>query len=196
VQVPHPPTHTPQAHASPTPPPHPSPHTLLQGHAKEVYPIAFHPDGSLVATGDLSGLGRVWDLRSGKSIFTLRGHATQLLALDWSPNGYHCASGSGDSTSLIWELRQQRVLYTIPAHAGLVSRVKFSPSSGEVLATASYDGTVKTWCARDWSPIATLVGHEGKVTGLDVFFSLPGSKGRGEAFMVTAGYDRTLKVWG
>ncbi len=172
------------------------PFAHLQGHAREVYPIAFHPDGSLVATGDLSGLGRVWDLRSGKSIFNLRGHGTQLLALDWSPNGYYCASGSGDATSLVWELRQQRVLYTIPAHASLISRVKFSPSSGEMLATASYDGTVKTWSTRDWSPIATLKGHEGKVVGLDVFYNLPGTQGRGEAAMVTAGFDRTLKIWG
>jgi WD40 repeat protein len=176
-----------------TPSPTPS---AKQGHAREVYPIAFHPDGSLVATGDLSGLGRVWDLRSGKSIFNLRGHGTQLLALDWSPNGFTCASGGGDATSLVWELRQQRVLYTLPAHTGLISRVKFSPSSGEVLATASYDGSVKTWCTRDWSPLNTLRGHDGKVTGLDVFFALPGTAGRGEAALVTAGYDRTLKVWG
>jgi U4/U6 small nuclear ribonucleoprotein PRP4 len=169
---------------------HPSHNARAQGHAREVYPVAFHPDGSLVATGDLSGLGRVWDLRSGKSIFLLRGHATQLLALDWSPNGYHVASGSEDCSSIIWELRQQRVLYTIPAHSGMVSRVRFSPASGEVLATASYDGTAKLWCARDWSPLAVLRAHEGKVTGLDVF-------GRGgEAFVVTAGWDRTVKVCG
>lgn len=30
-----------------------------------------HPDGSLVATGDLGGVGRVWDLRSGKSVLVL-----------------------------------------------------------------------------------------------------------------------------
>ena len=132
----------------------------------------------------------MWDLRSGKSIFLLRGHATQLLALDWSPNGYHVASGSEDCSSIIWELRQQRVLYTIPAHSGMVSRVRFSPASGEVLATASYDGTAKLWCARDWSPLATLRAHSGKVTGLDVF-------GRGgEAFLVTAGFDRTVKICG
>jgi WD40 repeat protein len=27
------------------------------------YAIAFHPDGSLLASGDLGGTGRIWDLR-------------------------------------------------------------------------------------------------------------------------------------
>lgn len=27
-----------------------------------------------MATGDLGGMGRVWDLRSGKSVWTMEGH--------------------------------------------------------------------------------------------------------------------------
>lgn len=97
---------------------------LQEGHSKEVYALAFHPDGSLVASGDLGGIGRVWDLRSGKSIMTLKGHTRQLLALDWSPNGYTLASGSDDNTIIIWDIRAQRQAYTIPAHSSLISRVK------------------------------------------------------------------------
>ena len=59
--------------------------------------------------------------------------------------------------------------------------------SGEFLLTASYDGTVRTWSTRDWSPIATLAGHEGKVACADVF--------RDERRLVTASFDRTFKLW-
>lgn len=86
--------------------------------------MAFHPDGSLAATGDLGGVGLLWDLRSGKSIMPLKGHSKQLLTLDFSPNGHHLASGSDDNTVIIWELRQQKPLYTIPAHSHLIPRVK------------------------------------------------------------------------
>jgi U4/U6 small nuclear ribonucleoprotein PRP4 len=130
----------------------------------------------------------VWDLRSGKSVFLLKGHTKQLLALDFSPNGVHVASGSDDNSSIVWELRQQRTLYTIPAHASLVSRVKFAPMSGEYLATASFDGTVRLWSGRDFSPLgAPLVGHDGKVTGMDIFPD--------EGHLITAAFDRTVKVW-
>ena len=43
-----------------------------EGHARETYGIDFQCDGALVATGDLGGVGRVWDLRSGKSIHLMQ----------------------------------------------------------------------------------------------------------------------------
>ena len=46
----------------------PAPHTPCrsQGHARVVYPVAFHPDGSLVATGDLGGVGRCGTYAPGR----------------------------------------------------------------------------------------------------------------------------------
>ena len=58
-----------------------------RGHSRGVYGLAFHPDGSLVATGDLGGIGQLWDLRSGKCIMPLVGHVKQILSIDFSPNG-------------------------------------------------------------------------------------------------------------
>jgi U4/U6 small nuclear ribonucleoprotein PRP4 len=162
-----------------------------EGHSREVYAFAFHPDGSLAASGDLGGTGRVWDLRSGKSIFVLDGQSAQMLSLDFSPNGFHLACGSDDSTATIWDLRAQRRAYTLAAHAGLLLRVRFAPTTGEYLATASYDGKVKLWSARDWSPLATLVSgqRDAKVTCVDICRS-------DESKLVTCGFDRTFKVWG
>ena len=163
---------------------------LQEGHAKEAYAIAFHTDGALVATGDLGGLGLVWDLRSGKSIFLLRGHAKALLSLDWSPNGRLIASASEDGTSCVWDIRQQRLVYAIPAHTAIVSKVRFEQTSGDIFATASFDGSSKLWSSLDFSPLRTLPG-EAKVTGLDIFNT---RQGKGLA-IVTANYDRSVKIW-
>ncbi len=163
---------------------------LQEGHSKEAYAIAFHPDGSLVATGDFSGLGRVWDLRSGKSIFLLRGHAKSLLSLDWSPNGRSIASASEDGTSCIWDVRQQRLIYAIPAHTGIVSKVRFEPTYGNLLVTASFDGTSKVWNAFDFSPLKTLPG-EARVTGMDIFHAQNSKR----ITIVTASFDRNVKLW-
>jgi WD40 repeat protein len=65
------------------------------GHSRSTYGIGFQCDGSLCATGDLGGNGHLWDLRSGKSIWTLRGHSKMILSVDFSPNGcdihHHCS---------------------------------------------------------------------------------------------------------
>lgn len=61
---------------------------VQEGHAQEAYGLAFHHDGSLVATGGKEAIVWVWDLRLGRSIMYLKGHVKQVLALDFSPNGY------------------------------------------------------------------------------------------------------------
>jgi U4/U6 small nuclear ribonucleoprotein PRP4 len=100
---------------------------LQEGHSKELYSVAFQPDeGSLIASGGLDAIGRVWDVRSGRSVMVLDGHIRDILSLDWSPGtGYQLASGSNDDTVKIWDLRMIKCLYTIPAHRSTVSDVKF-----------------------------------------------------------------------
>lgn len=37
---------------------------------------------------DTGAIGRVWDLRTGRSVFSLVGHARQVLGVDFSVDGY------------------------------------------------------------------------------------------------------------
>lgn len=100
---------------------------LQEGHSKEVYSVAFQPtDGSLMASGGLDAIGRVWDLRSGRSVMVLDGHIRDILSIDWSEaTGYQLATGSNDDTIKIWDMRMLKCLYTIPGHKSSVSDVKF-----------------------------------------------------------------------
>lgn len=180
-----------------------------RGHSREVYAIGFQCDGSLAATGGLDAVGRVWDLRTGRSALTMEGHVSDILGIEFSPNGYQIATGSADNSIRIWDLRTLRSIHSIPAHTNLVSDIKFfagSPTeddpssrmhvdgetpkpsrSGLYLGSSSFDGTVKIWSADDWKLQKSLVGHTGKVTGLDI-----SNNGR---FLGTSGYDRTFKLW-
>lgn len=160
---------------------------LQEGHSREVHALAFQCDGSLVATGDLGGVGRMWDIRSGKAIMALKGHIKQLISLSFSPNGYTLATGSDDNTSNIWDLRQRKIVYTILAHSALVSQVMFSPVTGEYLVTSSFDGTVRYWSTRDWSPLFCLQAHESKVTAFDISSD--------ETQVATCCFDKTFKVF-
>jgi WD40 repeat protein len=67
-----------------------------EGHSKEVYAIGWQDDGALVATGGLDAIARVWDARTGKTVWVLDGHVKQITALDWSPNG--CVGGTSPFT--------------------------------------------------------------------------------------------------
>ncbi|KAL5652816.1 hypothetical protein ACJX0J_038274, partial [Zea mays] len=147
------------------------------GHSRSVYGVSFHPDGSLAASCGLDAYARVWDLRSGRLFFTYMGHVKPVgyfffllhhgtlevpsqnfvWGVNFSPNGYLVATGSEDNFCRIWDLRKN-----------LISHVKLEPQEGYYLATSSYDTKATLWSARDYKAIKSLVGHESKVTSLDI----------------------------
>ncbi len=53
--------------------------------------------------------------------------------------------------------------------------------------TSGYDNLSKLWDSRGFRLVKTLAGHEGKVMGADI--------SRDGDVLVTAGYDRTIKLW-
>ncbi|RKU15305.1 hypothetical protein C6503_13785, partial [Candidatus Poribacteria bacterium] len=46
---------------------------VLPGEGREVTTIAFSPDGHTLASGEWGGIGRLWDVLTGKPIATLQG---------------------------------------------------------------------------------------------------------------------------
>ena len=75
------------------------------------------------------------------------------------------------------------------AHERSLTTLKFFPTSGHVLLSASADGKVKLWDvyhAREL--LRTYAGHGGKSV-VDVDFSPDGRR------FLSAGYDRQMKVW-
>jgi len=158
-----------------------------EGHSKEVYCIAFQEDGALAVSGGLDSFGRVWDLRTGQCIMFLEGHLKGITGADWSPDGYHIVTGSQDNSCKIWDLRKRNIEYTIPAHTNLVSNVKFEKNSGEYMISSGYDNTARIWANKTWLPLATLTGHDNKVSGCDI--SPDGS------MIATCSFDRTFKIW-
>lgn len=77
---------------------------LQEGHSKEVYSVEFQDDGALVASGSvpltssfltltllhsgLDAIGRVWDLRTGRTAMVLDGHVQAIFGIAFSPNGW------------------------------------------------------------------------------------------------------------
>jgi WD40 repeat protein len=71
-------------------------------------------------------------------------------------------------------------------HTHWVNGVSFS-NNGKIVASASFDGTVKLWDVTTGQDIKTLKGHKSQVTS--VSFS-PNGK-----IIASASFDRTVKLW-
>jgi WD40 repeat protein/serine/threonine protein kinase len=153
--------------------------------------VALSADGrQLAVAGSVADeTVRVYDVQSGKNLFTLQGHSTRVVTVAFSPDGRRLASGSVDKTVKLWDTETGQEVLTLRGHTNLVGHVLFDPS-GRRLASGSDDGTVRVWDAtppEEDPRIRTLRGHSGVVSS--VAFS-PDSR-----LLASAGGDRTVRVW-
>lgn len=119
--------------------------------------------------------------------------------ISWSSCGQYMATCSADKTIKIWcfdeEVEGDGMLTNIAsledAHSRTVRCCEFSPDV-ELLATASFDGTVIIWeCANSnksaWEQVASLEGHENEVKS--VAWNCEGN------FLATCGRDKRVWIW-
>ncbi|MCA9442444.1 MAG: protein kinase, partial [Candidatus Omnitrophica bacterium] len=68
-------------------------------------------DGKFLASGDMSGLIKVWDLESGKEWWSIQGHSNRLDGVQFSPDGQLLASVGWDGFLKVWKTSNGELLF-------------------------------------------------------------------------------------
>jgi WD40 repeat protein len=165
----------------------------LEGHTGAVIGVAWSPDGTMLASGSVDGVVRVWAVHDPGSaevaalLRTLEGPPDVGDGVAWSPDGTRLASASwDDNVVIVWDVETGEQLLTLQGHADDVRGVVWSPD-GSKLASGSADQTVIVWDAETGEQVRSLVGHEDTVTG--IAWSPDGT------MLASGSYDQTVIVW-
>jgi WD40 repeat protein len=84
----------------------------------------------------------LFDLKSGKEINHIR-PGDWVYSVEFSPNSKNILSGDSENQAMLWNLNGN-LLKTFKGHAGAVHSARFN-SEGDLIATASFDGSVIIW---------------------------------------------------
>ncbi|KAF9646488.1 WD40 repeat-like protein [Thelephora ganbajun] len=121
-----------------------------------------------------------------KPIFIFPAHVSCVKAVSGSPmGGKWLATGSVDEIVKVWDLRRRKEVGGLMQHEGSITELHF-PSRSHLIS-ASEDGTMAIFHARDWVVLRVLKGHKGRINSVGIH---PSGK-----VALSVGADKTLRMW-
>ena len=164
----------------------------LKGHSDSVNSIAISPDGQTLASGSQDRTVSLWNLKSGKRIFTFFGQAGEVSTVAISPDGKMLVAGGFDNKISSWRIETKELIGSFfyqnspYSHSGFVSSVAFS-GDRRILASASGDKTIRLWGGYTGELKRTLNGHSDTI--LSIAITPDGQT------LVSGSVDKTIRIW-
>ncbi|KAM3102035.1 NB-ARC domain-containing protein [Phormidesmis sp. 146-12] len=173
------------------------PPKTLEGHAGSVRRISFALNNQLLASCSNDHTVKLWNVDSGQLLTTFQGHQGIVWAAAFSADDKTISSCSADQTIKVWDASQVKLsgenvvevkscLRTLEGHQDWVVTIDLSPEC-QMLASGSFDKTIKLWNSETGEIVRTLQGHTSPV--LTVCFDPSGQ------LLASGSDDLKVKLW-
>ncbi|KAG0576923.1 hypothetical protein M758_5G111300 [Ceratodon purpureus] len=115
-------------------------------HTNSITAVLFLPTNHVVVSASLDGTVRAYDMIRYRNFKTFTTPTpTQFVSLAADQSGEIICAGTVDGFQIyVWSVKTGRLLDVLSGHEGPVYGLSFSPTS-EMLASSSWDKTVKLW---------------------------------------------------
>lgn len=184
---------------------------VLKGHKPNVDQIAFAPTGSLVATGDNSGVVLLWDAATGNQQARWTSHRKAIRGIAFAKDGQTLQAVDLAGQLKRWDVATHKEQATLALKTAAIDQAAFSPDgqllyttrgitgSGDVIAV---NGNIEVWDTVKGKLVKSFAAHsemtkqmlfdaEGKTLvtiGTDM-------RGANQGGVFIGGSGDTIKVW-
>ena len=153
-------------------------------HEGWVLTIAVTSDGRQAVSASWDGTLKVWDMQTGKEVYTLTAHEGTICTVVFTPNGRQAAvSEFLDGMLNVWDLQTGQKVHTI-THWGRVNSFAVTPDGRQVI-TRSDDGTINVWDLQTGQKVHTLTP-----ANINVVVVTPDGRQA-----ISGSLDNMIKVW-
>ncbi|XP_058006187.1 WD40 repeat-containing protein HOS15 isoform X6 [Hevea brasiliensis] len=147
------------------------------------------------ATSSTDNMIYVCKVGDNRPVKTFAGHQGEVNCVKWDPTGSLLASCSDDITAKIWSMKQDKYVHDLREHSKEIYTIRWSPTGPGtnnpnqqlLLASASFDSTVKLWDVELGKLTCSLNGHRDPV--YSVAFSPNGE------YLASGSLDRCVNIW-
>lgn len=178
----------------------------LTEHKERVNALAVTPDGKKIVSGAgqstaLAGWTssdntiKVWDLETGRELFTLEGHTAMINAVAVTPDGRKVISASSDASLKIWDLQTREQLHTLTGHKGIydwrkgeVNDIAITSDGKQAISASSDDLSLIIWDLDSGEKLKSLPVSVG-LHGQSVVTITPDGK------LAVSGYENSILLW-
>jgi WD40 repeat protein len=126
----------------------------LQAHSSDISSIAFIDEERKILTASYDGTCRLWDLSSYDAEKTLVKQKERIRSMATTLDGSSVFLGYQNGTIVQVSINDTKKRSELAGHTDLVSTLSVDPT-GQYLASASWDRTIRIWSLEDNTEVAT-----------------------------------------
>jgi WD40 repeat protein len=119
--------------------------------------------GNFVSANSKNGILKIWNASQRQPLDSVRVASGGIISIAFGIGTKRVICGCVNGSIVVYHMVKMMVEYTSAAsHTETIFACTFSPVSADILATASYDGSIKLWNVPDLSLLKTFISTKEK----------------------------------